>query len=583
MKYIYLLLLYTFLYISNIHAQKIEGISPVGSLNIAKTIVPPYLSVRAGSVKFQDENGNNVLDAEETAKLVFTIENTGKGYAAGLKVKLKDKNNIKGLTLIEPHSIPIIKPNNSAEISIILKGSIQLTTGIANLELQVLEPYGFDTNLFEVQVTTRAKVPKLVITDHHFSTTTGGQMQPGTTISLQIAIQNIGGGIAENIKLHFTKPANVFAVGQEKFNIDDLKPGESKLIDFEFFTNRRYTANEVPIGIEVNEITGKYSLKDILIVKMNTHLTDTKTAVNIPVQQNKEVVINDISTIANTSVQQNQEVVINYISSEAEVDRNLPTTNMNNPDAIAVVIGNANYQRTKSVDFALNDARIMRKYLIEVLDFKDGNIIYKENAFKSDFEEVFGNQNNEKGILYNAVKPNRSDVFVFYAGHGAPGLNDQKGYFVPVNCSPQNVELTGYPADVFYANLGKIPAREVTVILDACFSGAELLEGVSPITVQSRGVREIENGALLASSSNDQVSAWYTEKKHGLFTYFFLKAIHNANADFNKDKKLTLEEIYRFVSDRTEGVPYYARRYRNVEQIPSLDGDATDRVLVEYK
>jgi uncharacterized caspase-like protein len=119
-------------------------------------------------------------------------------------------------------------------------------------------------------------------------------------------------------------------------------------------------------------------------------------------------------------------------------------------------------------------------------------------------------------------------------------------------------------------------------VLDACFSGADLLEGVSPIVVQSKGVRGIFNGVLMASSSNDQVSAWHAEQQHGLFTYFFLKGIHSKAADYNKDGKITYAELHRFVSDRAHGVPYYARRFRNVDQIPSLDGEGFDRVLVEF-
>jgi hypothetical protein len=267
---------------------------------------------------------------------------------------------------------------------------------------------------------------------------------------------------------------------------------------------------------------------------------------------------------------------------KSDVDFNLPRTQMSNPDGIAVVIGNTDYTRTKRVDYAVSDAQAMKKYLIEVMGFKEGNIFYKENATKSDFEELFGIAGDHRGRLFNAVKPDLSDVFVFYSGHGAPGLNDKRGYFVPVNSEPQTVNLTGYPADLLYDNLAKLPARHVTVVLDACFSGADLLEGVSPIVVQSKGVRGIFNGVLMASSSNDQVSAWHAEQQHGLFTYFFLKGIHSKAADYNKDGKITYAELHRFVSDRAHGVPYYARRFRNVDQIPSLDGEGFDRVLVEF-
>ncbi|MEO1655524.1 MAG: WD40 repeat domain-containing protein, partial [Bacteroidota bacterium] len=74
----------------------------------------------------------------------------------------------------------------------------------------------------------------------------------------------------------------------------------------------------------------------------------------------------------------------------AEIDAQLPQTRMNNPNAIAVVIGNSQYKKTKAVDFAINDARSMRNYLIQVMGFKPGNIIYLEDALYTDFKLVFG-------------------------------------------------------------------------------------------------------------------------------------------------------------------------------------------------
>ncbi|HAS42107.1 MAG TPA: hypothetical protein DCS93_16635 [Microscillaceae bacterium] len=266
----------------------------------------------------------------------------------------------------------------------------------------------------------------------------------------------------------------------------------------------------------------------------------------------------------------------------AEVDLNLPKTHMQNRDAIAVVIGNRNYLKTKEVKFAINDARSIKKYLIEVLGFQPGNIYYQENATKGDFEILFGNQSNYQGKLYNTVKADKSDVFVFYSGHGAPDTKNFKGYFVPVECDPQYVSLAGYAIDVFYNNLAKLPAKSVTVVLDACFSGAEILKNISPIGIKSKGIKGIKNGTLLASSQSTQVSSWYNAKQHGMFTYFFLKAIHNKNADANRDNQLTFKEVYQYITNQTEGVPYWARRLHNVEQMPALKGKNKERVLVKY-
>jgi hypothetical protein len=269
---------------------------------------------------------------------------------------------------------------------------------------------------------------------------------------------------------------------------------------------------------------------------------------------------------------------------EVDVDGALPRLSASNPNAIAVVIGNTDYRFTKPVKFAANDAASMKRYLTGLLGFKEGNVFFLQNASKSDFELHFGVSGNHEGRVYNAVKPGVSEVVVYYSGHGAPGLKDKKGYFVPVDCNPNYVELQGYPLDVFYANLGKLRAKSVSVILDACFSGADLFENVSPIVISMETpVFALKNGVAFTSSTRDQVSSWYPEKRHGMFTYFFLKAMQEyAVADVDKDRRLTYEEIFQYISDQADGVPYYARRINNVDQTPTLQGNARSSPVLSY-
>lgn len=270
------------------------------------------------------------------------------------------------------------------------------------------------------------------------------------------------------------------------------------------------------------------------------------------------------------------------LDGDIDISKNLPKTNMNNPDAIAVIIGNRNYKRTRWVEYAENDATRVRQYLTEVLGFKSSNIFYLKNASKGDLDTYFGTTSNHKGKLFNAVKAKKSDVFVFYSGHGAPGLNDQKGYFVPIECDPNNVELGGYSLDLFYKNLAKIPAKSKTVVIDACFSGAEILDNISPIGIRVK-VDTGKDLVALTSSSGAQVSTWYNAKHHGLFTYFFLKAIHDfENSDVNGDRELTFQEVFNYISNENEGLPYFARRLHGVEQTPTIQGGNSDKRLIQF-
>ena len=262
----------------------------------------------------------------------------------------------------------------------------------------------------------------------------------------------------------------------------------------------------------------------------------------------------------------------------------IPQTKTQNPDAIAVIIGNSNYTNTKPVAYAINDAQSIKNYLIKTLGFKEGNILLKENATLGDFNTLFGTKDNQRGRLANTIKEGVSDVFIFYAGHGAPGLKDNKGYFVPVECDPNYVENSGYQLDVFYQNLAQLKAKSVTIILDACFSGTDIFDNISPIVVKVKDpILLIPNAVVITSSSGTEVSTWYEEKQHGMFTYFFLKAIQDAaHSDTNKDGQLSFDEMYEYVSNKNEGVPYYARRIHGIDQTPTIMGDMKGKVFIKY-
>ena len=76
---------------------------------------------------------------------------------------------------------------------------------------------------------------------------------------------------------------------------------------------------------------------------------------------------------------------------------------------------------------------------------------------------------------------------------------------------------------------------------------------------------------------------WFLrEKKHGLFTYYFLEGLHNGNADKNGgngDKKITHKELYDYLKNQ---VKEYALR-KDKEQVPEWHGANEDEVFVEIK
>ena len=106
------------------------------------------------------------------------------------------------------------------------------------------------------------------------------------------------------------------------------------------------------------------------------------------------------------------------IKLESDVDIDIPVTAKKNPNAFAVVIGNAIYENTSNVDYAVHDARAVKEYLVKTMGFMPENVFLEENATQRDFLKWFGNERSHKGRLYNLAYENmesETDLFIFIA------------------------------------------------------------------------------------------------------------------------------------------------------------------------
>ncbi len=247
---------------------------------------------------------------------------------------------------------------------------------------------------------------------------------------------------------------------------------------------------------------------------------------------------------------------------------NFPSTSIKRDD-IAVIIGNANYKKMgkdiPNVNPAYADAEGIKQYFMKAKGIREGNIIYLKDATNAQLLSVFGNEKSHKGKLFNFIKPNKSNVYIYYAGHGAPG-EEGDSYLVPTDTDSQTIEFTGYPLSTLYSNLGKLPAKSMTVILEACFSGGSqsgsLISKASPIVIQAKKTMIPENIKVIAAGSERQMASWEEDSSHSLFTKYFLKAM-SGEGDSNKDGNVSDNELKEYLSDT---MTYYARRYYGRDQ-----------------
>lgn len=264
----------------------------------------------------------------------------------------------------------------------------------------------------------------------------------------------------------------------------------------------------------------------------------------------------------------------------AEVETALTPLLTGNPDAVAVIIGNRAYRgRIPAVDFAHNDASAMKRFVIERLGYREGNIIDLRDATQADLSSVFGSALSPRGKLWRWVRPGQSDVTIFYSGHGVPGLEDRRSYLLPVDADPNQPAINGYPLDRLYKNLSLLPARTITVYLDACFSGDSpkgmLIRATSGLTVQPKPLptRFTAPITVLTAAGAGELASWDEGAKHGLFTRYLLDALAGA-ADGERygdgNGEVTVAEVKRYL-DRE--MTYAARRTYGRNQSATVIGD----------
>ncbi|TGE01744.1 caspase family protein [Methylobacterium nonmethylotrophicum] len=253
-----------------------------------------------------------------------------------------------------------------------------------------------------------------------------------------------------------------------------------------------------------------------------------------------------------------------------------------NGDSVAVVIGNGRYKQTVPVDYAHNDAEAMRAYLVERLGYRDANVFVLKDATLNEFNQVFGTEKNpQSGRLWRSVREGRSNVFVYYSGHGVPDLASRQPFLLPEDGNPNQGE-SGYALETLYRNLDLVkrkigPERQLVVMVDACFTGETGRKGESLLAVSAPGFApsrpKAESGIVrVVATSGATPANWDEVNRLGLLTSRFLMGVSGL-ADAREqqgdgDGQVAWAELKRYLRREVEEA---ARRASGREQVPEID------------
>ena len=511
--------------------------------SIKKEELPPMLNVVPGTLQFVDQDHNNVIDANEACKIRFQILNSGKGDGYGCVARTTFTGNTQGIAISDVR-LPILAAGSKHWVEIPITANALTQTGEIALNIVVDEPNGFGTEKIESVIGThKLKTPFVNVVSYKVYGAATGTLERRKPFSLQVIVQNTDQGTAENIKVGITIPDNVNRIGGEMDNVTiaSLKAGESRTLEYELIANQE-AAEMMDIQIALSEKQGKFAENATIPLQFGQHIG---------------------SSIAMNVQRQDQEVEIKRASLTSAVDENIPISNKKNTNTFVVIIANENYQSVASVPFALNDGNIFREYCLKTLGIPEKQIKYIPNAT--------GNQIKAQVNWLQTICEVFEDaqIIFYYAGHGIPDESSRTAYLLPVDGLGTDV-TTGYKLDDLYSALGNIPANNVTVFMDACFSGSKreqgMLASARGVAIKAKSGMPQGNMVVFSAAQGDETAYPNNEEKHGMFTYFLLKKLQDTKGD------VTLHELGEYI---TKNVSQQSILLNGKSQTPCVTPSAT--------
>jgi hypothetical protein len=249
-------------------------------------------------------------------------------------------------------------------------------------------------------------------------------------------------------------------------------------------------------------------------------------------------------------------------------------------DTVAVIIGNRDYPKLPPSETSQNDAGAMYAFLTEHMGVRPDNIIDVRNGSKADLERLFGAAPGVEGDLSRLVHSNPgARVLVYYSGHGATNNAETETYLMPVDAEPYREELSGYKLSTLYANLAKLDAKSVLVLLETEFGedhGSYVLPPNLPETSNQALPRApLPNLSVMVASDRGQRTLMDSTYDIGLFTRYLIEGLAG-KADLrpigNGDGSLDSAEIYAYTAAMVE---LAARKTFGLLQNPVYSSAAT--------
>lgn len=217
---------------------------------------------------------------------------------------------------------------------------------------------------------------------------------------------------------------------------------------------------------------------------------------------------------------------------------------------LVVAIGIDEYKNWPKLGNATNDAIGFERELREKLGFQEAAApLLNQDATRQALQHLVDD------VLRRQLKA-EDDLVLFFAGHGTTQVDTvgekeiETGFLVPVDARGpgQEEEWSDYvQVDHFLESIGRLPARHILVVLDACNSGFALGSAMQlsrgDIRYQKDLAGRLSRRVITSARRNQAASDSGPRQNHSLFTGALIEGIESGEADLDGDGVVTSSEL----------------------------------------
>jgi len=216
----------------------------------------------------------------------------------------------------------------------------------------------------------------------------------------------------------------------------------------------------------------------------------------------------------------------------------------------ALIIGIDKYQNVSNLDYAVDDAKSVKKLLIEQFNFPSDNITLLLNQ-KASYTKI------KKALSRVTRKAGEKDrVLIFFAGHGETidlPESGEMGFLIPVDGEKDDLYATSLEMDELRKVSSLSKAKHMLYLVDACYGGLAAtntrgLEASTPGFI-NKITRDKSRQIITAGGRGEKVIE-KAEWGHSAFTLNLLRGLQDWMADVNMDGIITGEELGLFLKNR---------------------------------